>query len=212
MGRVQGEEFSPTHFRTRTFSFYEIPIIHWQITPIHRSSNTPSSATLVAQKKWITPAAGDPTVWHLVSLRRGLEASEDADAALLVNQLRMRGSSGSAWRRWSQDHPELASVLWPEVAKLAQRELYILMPRLFELTRPIEGVEPLRTTMASYLSEEYASLVRDMRAAGRDDLAKTLMAEAEADNPDLSDNQNKEDATPSLDSALSDSNADSEPE
>lgn len=182
MGQVQGEEFSPTHFRTRTFSFYEIPLIHWQITPVHRSVSTPTAAVLLTQRQWIQAPPGDPAVWHVVSVRRGIEASQDADAALLVNQLRLRGDAGSNWRKWSLDHPERAAVLWPAIGKLAERELYILMPRLFEMTRRMEGVEPLKATLAAYLQQEYESLVRDMQAAGRDDLADALMAEAASDD------------------------------
>ncbi|MFG0290423.1 MAG: hypothetical protein ACF8CQ_19750, partial [Rhodopirellula sp. JB044] len=85
MGFVQGEEFSPSHFRSRTFSFYEIPLIHWQITPIQRKSTTPSTAVLLTQKKWVSPPSDEPRVWHLVSLRRGLEESHDDDAALLLS-------------------------------------------------------------------------------------------------------------------------------
>lgn len=181
MGRVQGEEFSPTHFRSRTFSFYEIPLIHWQITPIHRTASTPRTAILLTQKKWVTPPPGTPTVWHLVSLRRGIEESQDADAALLIEQLRLRGRGVSYWRKWSQEHPELARVLWPAIEKLAQRELYILMPRLLEMSRRVENAQSLRSTIASYLRQQYAGLVRDMRAAGRDQLADALAAEAAAD-------------------------------
>ncbi|MBB3209683.1 hypothetical protein FHS27_005523 [Rhodopirellula rubra] len=181
MGYVQGEEFSPTHFRSRTFSFYEIPLIHWQITPIQRATTTPATALMFAQKKWISPPTGNPKIWHLVSIRRGLDERNDADAALLMSQLRLRADGSAVWRKWSQQHPKLANVLWPAVAKLADRELYILMPRLLEMARRIESVPTLRSTISSYLSEEYTSLIRDMRAAGHDDLADALAAEANED-------------------------------
>jgi hypothetical protein len=181
MGHVEGEEFSPTHFRSRTFSFYEIPIIHWQITPISRSTTTPSTAILLTQKKWITPPATPPSIWHISSLRHGVGESKDDDAALLLRQLRNGAGGSGSWSQWSQDHPELANVLWPTIAKLAERELYVLMPRLLEIVRPITSVEPLRVTIAGYLRQEYRSLIRDMRAAGRDDLADALLAEAAED-------------------------------
>ncbi|TWT64613.1 hypothetical protein CA85_37460 [Allorhodopirellula solitaria] len=181
MGYVEGEEFSPTHFRSRRFSFYEIPIIHWQITPIKRTRSTPATARLLSQKKWISPPSTPPSVWHLVSLRRGAGERFDDDAALLLSQLRLRRTSGLFWSQWSQKHPQLARVLWPTIATLAQRELYILMPRLLELVRPIDDVDALRATQDHYLRQEYASLIDDMRAAGRDDLADALMAEAAQD-------------------------------
>ncbi len=181
MGYVEGEEFSPTHFRSRRFSFYEIPIIHWQITPIHRSSSTPPTALLLTQKNWISPPSTPPTVWHLVSLRRGGREPQDDDAALLLSQLRLQRDGGPFWSQWSQDHPKLAGVLWPTIGTLSERELYILMPRLLELVRSIENVDALRATQRQYLQREYASLVRDMRAAGQRDLADALVAEAAQD-------------------------------
>lgn len=181
MGYVEGEEFSPTHFRSRRFSFYEIPIIHWQITPIDRSSSTPSTAILLTQKKWISPPSASPTTWHLVSLSRGGNESQEDDAALLLSQLRLQRDGGSFWSHWSHEHPDLARVLWPTIETLSQRELYILMPRLLELVCPIEDVDVLRQTLRQYLQQEYASLVRDMRAAGRDDLADALTLEASQD-------------------------------
>ena len=32
-GRIQGEEFSPDVFRRREFSYYEIPLLGWQVWP-----------------------------------------------------------------------------------------------------------------------------------------------------------------------------------
>lgn len=181
MGYVEGEEFSPTHFRSRQFSFYEIPIIHWQITPIDRSSSTPPAALLVTQRKWVSPPSAPPAIWHLVSLRRGAGETKDADAALLVRQLRLQSDGGPFWSQWSQEHPKLARVLWPTIGTLAQRELYILMPRLLELVRPIDRVDVLQATQLQYLQTQYASLVRDMQAAGQEDLAAALIAEAAQD-------------------------------
>ncbi len=181
MGHVEGEEFSPTHFRSRRFSFYEIPIIHWQITPIQRTPSTPTTAILLTQNKWILPPSTTPTTWHLASLSHGGREPQDDDAALLLSQLRLMGDNGPFWSKWSTEHPTLASVLWPTIEKLAQRELYILMPRLLELIRPIDDVDSLRVTQSEYLRKQYASLIRDMRAAGRDDLAEALTAEAAQD-------------------------------
>ena len=182
MGYVEGEEFSSTHFRSRRFSFYEIPIIHWQITPIVRVSSTPSTALLLTQQNWISLPPTAPADWHLVSLRRGGRGLQDDDASLLLDQLRLERDGSPYWSQWSQKHPKLASVLWPTIGKLAQRELYILMPRLLERVRPIDTVDALQATQREYLGREYASLVRDMRAAGLEGLADALAAEAAQDS------------------------------
>jgi len=183
LGHVSGEEFSPTHFRTREFSFYEIPVLHWQITPVLQTPNTPNAATYLTQKKWVTPPGSPPKTWHLVKIQRGFSEEQPSDAALLVRQLRASQSGLPVWEQWSTDHPKLAPVLWPTVAKLAERELYILMPRLFEIIRDIDDLPTLKTTLQDYLRDEYTSLVQDMRAANRDELADALLSEVNQDYP-----------------------------
>ncbi|TWU03739.1 hypothetical protein [Neorhodopirellula pilleata] len=180
-GYVEGEEFSPTHFRSRTFTFYEIPLIHWQITPIRRDTSTPMTALTLTQKNLITPPPGEPTLWHLVSLKNGGGEPVHDDAALLMKQLRYHAGGDSYWKTWTNDHPEMAKELWPTIGKLAERELYILLPRLFEIVRQSENPATLRSLVRGYLQEEYKSLIRDMRDAGQDDLADALAAEAASD-------------------------------
>ena len=179
-GYVEGVEFSPTHFQSRRFTFYEIPVLHWQITPIDRESTTPDTAISLTQKKLITPPAGAPTIWHLVSLKRGSTPAVNDDAALLMQQLRFVADGDVVWRKWSNDHPELAKILWPTIAKLSERELYVLMPRLFEMVRQIKDPAAFQTLISGYLQTEYASLIRDMRDAGQDELADSLAQEADA--------------------------------
>ena len=183
-GFVSGYEFSPTHFQQRAFSFYEIPLLRLQITPIKRSGATPATATYVRQNALITPHAGIPTVWHLVSLSRGLTGSTPADANLLDDQLRLNLGGNDYWTKWSKDHPGRAKVLWPFIQRLAERELYLLVPSVFELAQ-LEPQTPkqLQDAIDQHLRREYALLIQDMRAADRDDLADQLLAEARQDYP-----------------------------
>ncbi|MGI9473148.1 MAG: hypothetical protein ACR2NZ_16520 [Rubripirellula sp.] len=183
-GFVSGYEFSPTHFQQRRFSFYEIPLIHLQITPIRRSSATPATATYVRQNALITPHTGVPTVWHLVSLSRGLTGATPADANLLLDQLEL-SSGKDYWTDWSKKHPKRAKVLWPYVQRLAERELYLLLPSIFELAQlDPHSPQQLQDSIDEYLRREYALLIEDMRSADRDDLADQLLAEALQDYPD----------------------------
>jgi hypothetical protein len=182
-GYVSGEEFSPTHFQLRNFSFYEIPLIHIQITPIKRSGSTPSTATYVRQSALITPHKGVPTTWHLVSISRGVSTTP-ADANLLLDQLKLAKGDDGYWRKWSIDHPARASVFWPVIQKLAERELYIMVPQLFELAQNDQRPQELRQRMDEILIEQYVGLIRDMETADRPELAQQLLAEAEKDYPD----------------------------
>ncbi len=183
-GFVSGSEFSPTHFQLRDFSFYEIPLLHLQITPINRSGTTPKTATYLRQNSLIPPVAGTPDVWHLVSISRGLTGATPADANLLVEQLRLTDGSDQYWRKWSVDHPEAAKLLWPVVARLAERELYILIPRLMEIAQPLTKPGELESSINEYLKSSYSALIEDLSDAGRDQLAEGLLEEAKTDFPD----------------------------
>ncbi|WDQ16990.1 hypothetical protein [Rhodopirellula sp. P2] len=183
-GYVEGTEFAPNHFQTRRFSFYEIPLVHWQITPIRRVSTTPETARYLTQSKILTMPNQIPDRWDLVEIRHGLQDAEPRDPALLLDHLRLMDEGISVWKQWSKKNPKLAQQLWPTIAKLADRELYILIPRLMELTRDVQDVATLKATVADYLAEEYVSLIRDMRDAQRDELADALLAEALEESPD----------------------------
>jgi hypothetical protein len=183
-GFVSGHEFSPTHFQQRKFSFYEIPLIHLQITPIKRSGTTPRTATYVRQNSLITPAPGTPTTWHLVAISRGLTGSTPADANLLMDQLSLRAGGDEYWRKWSIDHPKQAKILWPVIQRLAERELYLLMPPLFELAQIEQSPDCLQENIDSHLKQQYRSLILDMKAADRSELAQQLLVEATRDYPE----------------------------
>lgn len=122
--------------------------------------------------------------WDVVWVQRGSQARRDADAALLDHQLGLRNGNVVYWKQWSQDHPELAGVLWPRIAKLARRELYVLIPGLIERIRAIKDADELIAAIDGYLEREVIVLARDMQAAGRAALAAELIDEALQDDPD----------------------------
>lgn len=183
-GSVRGTEFSPTHFQQRDFHFYEIPLIQLQITPIRRSVSTPSTANFLRQKSVIKPPKGQPAFWHLVSISRGIGAATAADAQLLIDQIRMEQDGDLYWEKWSTDHPQSAAVLWPIVQKLAERELYVLLPKMFEIAQGDLSPRELQVNFDSYLISQYTSLIKDMVAADRVAIARQLVDEAKTDYPD----------------------------
>lgn len=189
-GFVSGQEFSPTHFQLREFSFYEIPLLHIQITPIKRAGATPRTAIYVRQNALIRPGTGAPNIWHLVSISRGLTGSTPADANLLMDQLNLQTAGDEFWRKWSIDHPKHAKILWPVIQKLAERELYILMPQVFELAQIDQSGQRLQLNIDRLLRDQYRSLISDMQAADRSELAQQLLAEAKKDYPQDAELQN----------------------
>jgi hypothetical protein len=183
-GNVSGLEFSPTHFQQRSFRFFEIPILHLQITPIRRAAQTPSTANYLRLNSLIQTPSTPPDAWHIVSIRRGITGTTPGDASLLTEQLELEDGADAYWRTWSIDHPKRAKVLWPVIQQLAVRELYMLMPPLFELAQREQTAAELQSAIESRLEQDYASLVQDLRRAGRDELADQILAEAREDFPE----------------------------
>jgi len=183
-GAVSGVELAPSHFQQRNFSFYEIPVLQWQITPIRRRSPASPLVTHLMANNLISVPATAPQVWHPASISRGLAGIEIADAMLLLDQLNLRRGDDWFWKRWTEANPQRAKVLWPVVQDLAERELYILIPALFE--RALDELPPteFRDAIDQLLSRQYRELIVDMRAAERNDLANALWREATADFPD----------------------------
>ncbi len=200
-GHVSGVEFAPSHFQTRQFSFYEIPLLQLQITPIYRKTTTNKTATYLRQKSLIQSTRGPAQTWHLVSLSRGLTGSTAADASFLIDQLELSSAGKDYWRQWSIDHPAKATLVWPIIQKLADRELYVLIPGLLELvsadsSKPATGIEMLKRDIDTYLQDEYLSLIGDMAAADRQRLAAALLSEARSDYPKNADLQTIQNENP----------------
>lgn len=184
-GAVRGTEFSPTHFQTRSFSFQEIPLLHLQLTPIRRSATTATASSYLRANNLIQVPPGSPAQWHLVRISRGVSPSVSADAEILVQYLELSVSNSTYWKQWSVDHPKLAPVLWPRIQRLAQRELYVLMPDLFELAkRTPSSADVFSEQLDRLIRESTLQLAADMKEAGRIELARDLLREGLADFPD----------------------------
>lgn len=157
-----------------------------QITPIRRKGVSVKAVDYLRLSGLIkvksTPPADED--WDLVELNRGLSGSTPADANLFIEPMESFGAAGTPrWEKWSIDHPKLAAVVWPEIQKLANRELYILVPSILEMLQHDHTPAELSEKIDSLLREEYRTLVVDMRAAGRPEVAKQLLSEALADYP-----------------------------
>lgn len=183
-GRVEGTEFAPTHFQQRHFSFFEIPLLRLQITPIRRTAQTPATANYLRLHSLVKTSAGAPSSWHLVSISRGLTGETPAAADLLTSQLDLETEGTEYWRSWSVDHPQRAKVFWPIVQELALRELYILLPQLFELAQLDLSADELHARMRAAIKNQYLLLIEDLRAAQRSDLAEPLLDELIGDYPE----------------------------
>lgn len=185
-GRVGGREFSPTHFETRSFWFVEIPVLQLQVMPIRRTSQISRLSTYLATSGLIQRPHGPAAEWHLVELGR-FAAQRPADAKLLTDFLEHRRGVGTGdlyWYQWSTEHPELAAILWPEVQKLAERELYLLVPELFQIAERTDSADSFTAELHAALSDGYARLIRDLDAAGQGELAESFRRDARRDYPE----------------------------
>jgi hypothetical protein len=186
-GNVSGIEFAPSHFQTRSFSFYEIPFLHLQITPVNRKTTTNKTARQIRTSAWINAPRGQaPSNWHIVELSRG-PTRTPAIASLLVETLDLSDSSGLFWHQWNQDHPQRAAILWPIVQRLAERELYVLIPELLQLARTLPGDDSpaeLQDAIDPWLIQQYGDLIGDLSESGQGELAGELYQEAVTDFPE----------------------------
>ena len=185
-GCVQGIEFSPDTFESRTFVYYEIPLIRARVTGVHREDISGTLQGTVAGMNLVRAAAADPPHWHLVAMTRGSAYYQD-DALIIYqyfqnyNQLTggtatsMFGESPAAefWRNWTTRHDELAEILWPAVAEVCRRDLYIFAPELFTAAEQLTVAEAepdpqqFEQALDEVLAEQYTQLGDIRRARGQ---------------------------------------------
>lgn len=187
-GRVTGTEFNPQSFDTRTFSFYEIPGLQIQLTPIRRTVTTPEVSRHLRNKGWIKVSRKTPaTTWHTLNIARG-SANTSELASLLHDSIELfdYDNGDFYWKEWSDAHRQQAAVLWPIVQKLASRELYVFVPELLAIARTSRPDDPpsvLANALDQWLINQYAIMVDDLRDAQRQNLADELLEEALTDYP-----------------------------
>ena len=153
-GNVMGTEFCPHTFERPGFSFREIPFTGIQISSIDRRTDTGVVELFIIKQGYLVPDQTEPKTWHLLSLIRFRGTYAEGDAELLMKYLDAQNDKEEhAWLKWSEDHPKLAKVLWPAIAKTAQDGNYLIVPDLFSHARstndPVELQKKLNGTMAN---------------------------------------------------------------
>ncbi|MEX2176175.1 MAG: hypothetical protein WD872_17570 [Pirellulaceae bacterium] len=157
-GAVHGVELNPYTFARRSYSFYEVPLIRWQVRGIRREDVASDAVAFLDQQKYVAPAKAAPGVWHVVTASRGIRPPAEGDAEILVRYLDARDAQNNPlWVQWSKEHPKLAGTFWPAVSRLAQEDLYVFVPDLFELAAG--ATDPLRfqTELNEQLAERLAT-------------------------------------------------------
>lgn len=187
IGSVSGTEFNPQTFERRWFSFYEIPLVRLQVTPLWRVGANGDVEDLVIAQKYVTPPPKAPEQWELISLVRRNYKQPPTDVQILVRYLDANDEDrDSYWTQWSIKHPEMAALLWPEAARLARLEQYVLLPPLFELARGAESVKTfqieLKQLQARQLQEAADWMQKRSSQAEDAEIKEQLLKRAEALN------------------------------
>jgi hypothetical protein len=160
-GSVSGEEFSPGRFQRRSYHYWEIPLVHIQITPLQKQDETNDLENYLVQQKLILPANESRPRWDGVRLRRADFEASPGDALILCRYLDQQDADGGLiWLNWSKQEPELAKVFWPVVADLARSKLYILAPEFFHMAQTASSPQALRNDMAERMARECEQFAR----------------------------------------------------
>jgi hypothetical protein len=184
-GAVQGVELNPHSFARRSYSLYEIPLIRVQVRGIRREDLNGDVAEFLAGKGYIVAAKNAPDVWHIISGSRGTRAPRVGDADILSRYLDAADADEKrVWIEWSSKHPELAKVFWPAVGVLAQEELYIHIPALFDQAQRADDPKALQKQVHTEVAARLLELAGQMTAAEQHADALRVLDKAAKLEPD----------------------------
>jgi tetratricopeptide (TPR) repeat protein len=173
-GGVHGTEFSPQTFERRSYSFYELPLVRWQVTAIRHDDLTGTAETFLTTNGYLaTPPAGAPQEWHIIVGSRGTKMFRKGDASILMQYLDAQDSAEyHRWVKWSEDNPKLAKVFWPAVQRLARHDLYVFIPDLFLLAKMADYAVKLQAALDKLVAAKLLFLAR--RLQDRDEHAEAI--------------------------------------
>ena len=156
-GHVEGTEFAPDTFERRQYTYYELPIVRLKVTPVWRTTSRSNLEQKLVNDKYVVPSS-PPARWDLMSAYRRGRKWREGDAQILQEYLDAMGESSQHWAEWSDREPKLAAILWPEVAKAARADLYILVPDLFEIAAISSDPAKLTADLNARLARRYEEL------------------------------------------------------
>jgi hypothetical protein len=178
-GTISGEEFSPDNFDRRTFSYIEIPLVHVQIWPVHRVSSTKSLESHLITNKLIPASSAAKPRWDLVRMTHVAPGSDKCDARILCKYFDSQNDLNTSWwLAWTEKHADLAKVFWPAIAKVAQQQLYIFVPDMFELARQATDAHKFQSELNLLLAKKYREFAEMQQGLERHEDAIKLFDES----------------------------------
>lgn len=177
-GFISGEEFSADSFSRRSFYYYQIPLIHIQVSAIDRSDETNALESYLRAKKYVpVKKTGEPR-WDLVFASRAQIVIAQGDAAILCAYLDLEDKGDLYWQKWTEEHPKVARILWPAVARVASQQLYIFTPDMLELAKDAGDVNAFNRDLDRMLAQKYSDLASIQQQLGHHETAIELLDEA----------------------------------
>jgi hypothetical protein len=156
-GVVSGEEFTADTFSRRTYQYVELPYLGIPLSPVGRHEWRSELEQLLTEQEYVA-VSGPPYRWDLVAAQRGGTLWREGDAWILCTYLDARDRYDSLyWLDWTRAHPALARIFWPQIARLARRELYLFMPELFALAQTATDPEQLSRDIERAVQERLRS-------------------------------------------------------
>jgi len=183
-GLVTGQEFSPDTFKRRSFTYHQIPLVGWQVTPIWYVDQTNDLEQYVVTEKLLPPVASQAR-WDLVHAVEGT-SNTHGEARILCRYLDAVDKNGAhVWLDWSQTHKDLAKILWPAITEVAREQLYSFVPTLLRLARSATAVDQFQSDLDQTLADHYLALAQAFESLGRHEEAVELYSAALVHAPDL---------------------------
>jgi hypothetical protein len=185
-GFIRGQEFAADSFTRREFSFYRIPLLGLQITPIHRQDVTNDLESYLVANKLIAPRATPEAKkrWDLVVAQRGFvddshRLLSQGEARILCEYLDAGDEKGKRiWLDWTKTHESIAKVVWPYVAEVARQELYLFVPDLLIMARNAKDESQLRDDLEQLLADKYLAFGRIQQQLNNHEAAVELFTSA----------------------------------
>lgn len=158
---IQGTEFSPNNFQTRTFSYSRVP--GTKIVLSKTVLGPTVSVTNTDVLKHLKTISGSP-VWHVTSI---YGRSETHPSTTLVEALKQNNADrADYWGAWSSANPGLAAVLWPFVQQLALKEFYFPIPDLLQAAEDATNADDFEETLFEITVRAAARQCLDWKKTG----------------------------------------------
>jgi hypothetical protein len=159
-GAVQGVEFAPHNFSSRTYTLLRIPVLNVQVRPGKRVTASNPLVQHLFDEKILTVGTMTPPEFDLVEER-----------------------AGTRMTRGDTKHPEMAKIFWPEVQRVAQRRMYTAIPEMFHIASQAESPEELKEALHRHAAAHYLQMARIEYDLGKAGPAIVLLEEAKSYAP-----------------------------